>query len=66
MMTSPCRNCAERTIGCHSRCIAYLRFRVHQDRLRDLRSEMFMQEDPWFTYRAVVNRRVQRRLNGRA
>lgn len=30
-MTSPCKNCQNRELGCHAKCEAYIKFRQKRD-----------------------------------
>lgn len=41
---SPCRNCTERVLGCHSECDLYLTFRRALDRYNELYREQRTKE----------------------
>ena len=39
MIKSPCLNCPDRTIGCHSKCELYADFRARLDDLNNKKAE---------------------------
>lgn len=43
-MKSPCYNCEERQVGCHSTCESYKTFRAECDRLNDLKNKQKEQD----------------------
>ena len=56
MLSSPCRNCDERELGCHSHCIAYKRWkakhgeiviRIHEDETASRNMENQIRRKLW-------------------
>ncbi len=39
-MKAPCKDCAERTANCHSKCEYYMAFRKEADKLREERMKL--------------------------
>ena len=49
-MESPCYNCQNRTVGCHSTCAAYItydNYRVEQRRMKLERQKDFSRASKW-------------------
>lgn len=39
MIEAPCKDCEDRELGCHSHCIAYLRYKAELDEVHKKSSE---------------------------
>lgn len=44
MIKSPCLNCEDRQVGCHSSCCNYINFRKKIDFVKTKKNEMFEQD----------------------
>nr|DAG77279.1 MAG TPA: hypothetical protein [Caudoviricetes sp.] len=60
-MKTPCLNCPNRKIGCHSRCTEYLKFQQHQVLLREQR----LQEGILLGYQRSLKCRLKKRKHSR-
>lgn len=54
-MISPCKDCEDRTVGCHGSCERYKRYTEEQERIRDL-----MHQDLEFTRAMLPPGRVKK------
>lgn len=60
-MTNPCRNCPERTPGCHSRCQYYAEYEQAQNERRERIKAERDKDTGWSSYkRETVDKRVRR------
>lgn len=50
MITSPCKNCQLRYVGCHSKCLKYIDFRQSVDVLKEQVNE---KKKPGSLYRSM-------------
>lgn len=47
---SPCKDCTDRTMGCHGRCDKYKAYRVEVDKLYEARAKSIAAHDPMYGY----------------
>ena len=59
-LNSPCKDCPDRTVGCHGKCEKYEAYRVKVDELHRLRAEKSYAHDPMHGY---VRTRESNRLH---
>lgn len=44
MLVAPCKDCRDRELGCHSKCIKYMEFKKQQDALNKQRREEYINQ----------------------
>lgn len=49
-LNSPCKDCHDRTVGCHGKCEKYKAYRVEVDKLYVARAESIAAHDPLYGY----------------
>ena len=58
-LTAPCKDCTDRSVGCHGKCEKYQAYRVKVDEMYMLRVEKNYAHDPMNGYlRARLDRRL--------
>ena len=59
-LTAPCKDCLDRSVGCHGKCEKYKAYRVKVDELYEMRAKKNYAHDPMHEY---LRQRSDRRLH---
>ena len=62
-MKAPCKDCAERQIGCHSACDKYREWKVGHDSKREFVSQKWLEANDYYNYK--VNQIIKTKKKGR-
>lgn len=49
-LNSPCKDCVDRTMGCHGKCEKYSAYRVEVDKLYVAKTKSIRAHDPLYGY----------------
>lgn len=62
MKTSPCKDCEEREVGCHSTCEKYIEYKeIHEKETEAIKRERQKESEAWHPYSMQLS--IQRKLS---
>ena len=60
MLKAPCKNCPDRSLGCHDHCEKYKAYKQEHKELNDLKRKAIQSENDWYALRRHHQRKEYR------